>query len=205
MARRNGNEVVDGFLFRYLLDKLMDGKNDASLSYLLKWYLPDCPDEDPQPDNILNMLEALKTCAPGKVAPDLNFTNPDGQVVNLGAVCSQNKLTLLLFWKSTCSHCKEFEPVLMEIYKKYHPQGLEVYALSSDRDEQGWKAFLQSQPNPWVNVFIPKERRAEIGRQFPAPSTPTLISLDKNRRVVSRVLSRGHLEEYLDAELAKRK
>ncbi|MBC7778434.1 MAG: redoxin domain-containing protein [Phycisphaerae bacterium] len=205
MARRNGNEAVDGYLFRYLLDKMLDNKSDPSLSYLLKWYTPDCPDDDPMPDYIQNLLVALKTCAPGNLAPDLNFVNLKGQVVNLGAVCAQNQLTMLLFWKSSCSHCKEFEPILLEIYKKYHPLGLEVYALSTDKNEETWRGFLQGQPTPWVNVFIPKEQRAAIGRQYPAPSTPTLMLLDKNRKVVSRVLSRGNLEDYLDGELAKRK
>ncbi len=205
MARRNGNEAVDGFVFRYLLDKMMDTKNDSGLSYLLKWYTPDCPDDDPLPDHIQNLLLALKVCAPGNLGPDLNFANLEGQVVNLGAVCAQNKLTMLLFWKSSCSHCKEFEPVLLEVYKKYHPLGLEVYALSSDKNVETWRSFLQGQPTPWVNVFVPKEQRTEIGRQYPAPSTPTLIVLDKNRSVVNRVLSRGNLEAYLDEELAKRK
>lgn len=205
MARRNGNEAVDGYVFRYLLDKLMEGKNDASLSYLLKWYAPDCPDEDPQPAYIQNLLNALKICAPGNLSPDLNYLNPEGQPVNLNAVCAKNKLTMLLFWRSTCSHCKEFEPILLEIYKKYHPLGVEVYALSSDRNEETWKEALQNLPTPWVNVFIPKDQRTDIGKLFPTPSTPTLIVLDKNRRVVTRVLSRVNLEAYLDAELAKRK
>ncbi len=205
MARRNGNEAVDGYVFRYLLDKLMDEKNDASLSYLLKWYTPDCPEEEPLPDRFQKMVYALKVCTPGNLAPDLNFANLDGQVVNLGTVCGQNKLTVLLFWRSTCSHCKEFEPVLMEIYKKYHPLGVEVYALSSDRNEETLRYALQNQPTPWINVFIPKEQRDYIAQQFPTPSTPTLIVLDKNRRVVTRVLSRDNLEAYFDEQLAKRK
>ncbi len=203
MARRNGNDAVDGFLFRFLLDKMMDSKNDPSLSYLLKWYAPDCPDDDPQPDYINNLIAALKACAPGKIAADLSYANPEGQAVNLAQVCAKNKLTILLFWKSSCSHCKEFEPVLEGIYQKYHPLGVEVYALSSDRDEATWRTFLQNKPNPWINVFIPQSERADIGKKFPAPSTPTIIVLDKNRKVVGREVSRANLEAYLDEELAK--
>jgi thiol-disulfide isomerase/thioredoxin len=205
MARRNGNEAVDGFVFRYLLDKLMERKNDPSLSYLLKWYTPDCPEDEPLPSHIQNLLEALKVCAPGKMAPDLNFRDLEGKVVNLNAVCAKNKLTMLLFWRSTCSHCKELEPVLMEVYKKYHPLGLEVYALSSDRTEETLRTALQNTPTPWINVYIPPDQRVGIDRIFPTPSTPTLIVLDKNRRVVSRMLSRTNLEAYLDTELAKHK
>jgi thiol-disulfide isomerase/thioredoxin len=205
MARRNGNDAIDGFLFRFALDQLMDFKNDPSLSYLLKWYVPDCPNDNPQPNYIQNLLKALKVCAPGNLAPDLNFSNPEGKAVNLGTVCAQNKLTIMLFWRSTCTHCKEFEPKLVEIYNKYHPLGIEVYALSLDREAAKWREDLQSHPTPWINVYVPAEQGNEIARLFPTPSTPTLIALDKDRHVVSRVLSRINLEAYLDGELAKRK
>lgn len=203
MARRDGNEKVDGYLFLFLLDKLMDNKQDEGLSYLLKWYLPDCPDDTPIPPGSQQIIEALKRCAPGNQVADLSFNDLSGKPVTLSSVCAKNKLTFLLFWRSTCSHCQEFEPELETLYTKYHPLGLEVYALSTDRMEENWRGYLDAHPSPWVNVFVPKENRSDIAAQFPAPSTPTLIAIDKNRRVVSRVLSRGNLEHYLDEELKK--
>lgn len=203
MARRNGNDRVDGFLFRYLLDKMMDFKQEDGLTYLLAWYAPDCTDEDPLPNSTLNLLEALNTCAPGKIAPDTEMPNPAGQPVDLGEVCAHNKLTIMLFWRSTCPHCKEFEPMLEKIYAKYHPLGVEVYALSTDRTEEDWREDLENHPTPWINTFIPQDRRREISRAFPAPATPTLIALDRDRRVVSRLILRSALEAYLDSELQK--
>ncbi len=205
MARRNGNDIVDAFLFKYLLDKMMDYKQDDGLSYLLKWYAPDCTDENPLPNSTQNLLEALKTCAPGKIAPNLVLPALSGQMADLNLVCSNNKLTFMLFWRSTCSHCKEFEPELEKLYAKYHPLGLEVYALSTDKLEDDWRKDLQNHATPWVNVFIPQEQRRAIGRTFPSPSTPTLIALDKDRRVISRLLSRANLDVYLDEHLVKYK
>lgn len=203
MARRNGNETVDAFVFKYLLDKMMDYKQEEGLTYLLNWYAPDCTDENPLPGNTQNLVEALKTCAPGKIAPDIGLPNLDGQQIALGETCAGNKLTLMLFWRSTCPHCKAFEPELEKIYEKYHPLGVEVYALSTDKTEEDWRNDLKTHLTPWVNVFIPQERRREISRHYPAPSTPTLIALDAHRRVLNRVLSRGNLEQYLDEELKK--
>lgn len=203
MASRNGNDKVDGFLFRYLLDKMMDFKQEEGLTYLLKWYAPDCTDEAPLPNSIQNLVVALKTCAPGNIAPDIELQDTGGREVDLGEICAQNKLTLMLFWRSTCSHCKEFEPVLEKIYEKYHPLGVEVYALSMDQYEDDWKEDLKKHPTPWINTFIPLERRKEISLLYPAPSTPTLIALDQKRRVASRVILRSALATYLDSELQK--
>lgn len=201
MSRRNGNDEVDNYVFRYLLDKMMDYKDEAGLTYLLTWYLPDCPDENPLPNSTLNLLEALKNCEPGKLVPDLRLPDLSGQIVSLGEVCAKNKMTLLLFWRSNCSHCKEFEPRLMEIYGKYRPLGVEVFALSSDKMEQDWRTHLEKEPTPWLNVFIPMHQRREISRQFPSPSTPTLISIDRERKVLSRLIVRSQLEAYLEEVL----
>ncbi|MEO6759003.1 MAG: TlpA disulfide reductase family protein, partial [Saprospiraceae bacterium] len=205
MSRRNGNDLVDGFLFKYLLDKMMDYRQEGGLTYLLSWYAPDCTDENPLPNSVKLLLAALKNCVPGKASVDLALPGTDGQLVKLSEVCAQHSLTLLLFWRSTCSHCREFEPELVRMYEKYHPLGLEVYALSTDRTEQDWQTFLKENPMPWINVFIPNDQRGTVAQFFPAPSTPTLISLDKNHKVISRLISRGTLEAYLEAELPKHK
>lgn len=205
MSRRNGNEKVDQFLFRYLLDRVMDEKEETGLKYLLTWYLPDCTDESPLPDYLKTLIEALKYCEPGNTVEDLKLPGLEGTDVSLGDVCSKNKMTLLLFWKSTCSHCLEFKPVLAQIYEKYHAQGVEVYALDLDRTEVGWKTFLSSNPNKWVNVYIPEDSRKEINKMFPVPGTPTLIALDRNRKVLSRLVLRDRLEAYLDETLPKLK
>ncbi len=205
MSRRNGSDAVDGYLFKYLLDKMIDYRQEGGLTYLLSWYAPDCTDEHPLPSSLRLLLMGLKNCVPGKASADLALPGLDGQPVKLSEVCAQHTLTLMLFWRSTCSHCREFEPELAKIYEKYHPLGLEVYALSNDRTEQEWKDFLQENPMPWVNVYIPQEQRATVAQFFPAPSTPTLISLDKLHRVVSRLILRGTLENYIETELPKHK
>jgi thiol-disulfide isomerase/thioredoxin len=201
MSRRNGNDVVDGFLFKHIMDMLLDFKQEEGLDYLLHWYAPDCTDESPIPSAVLNLIEALKICAPGNIAPDIMLNQKDGQPARLSDIASTQKLTLMLFWRSTCSHCKEFEPELEKLYAKYHPLGLEVYALSTDPEKTDWLEELQQHPRPWINVYIPPDLRRDVSRQFPAPSTPTLIALDKDRRVLSRVMSRGNLEAFLKEKL----
>lgn len=203
MSKRNGNDAVDLYLFKYMLNKMLDNKDEAGLQHLLKWYLPDCSDESPLPDYTRTLIQALQNCEPGKIAPDIQMPGPDDQNISLASVCSKNKLTLMLFWRSNCSHCKEFKPILAEMYERYHPLGLEVYALSLDKLDMNWKSTLQVDPTKWVNVFVPTERREEITHLFPVPATPTLIALDSNRKVLNRLILRDQLEAYLKEKLPK--
>jgi thiol-disulfide isomerase/thioredoxin len=203
MGRRNGSEEVDGFLFKFLLERMLSYKDEPALTYLLTWFLPDCTDENPLPSSTQHLLESLKNCQPGKVAFDLQLPAADSQIVSLKTVSAKNKITIILIWRSTCTHCQEFEPILAGIYEKYHPLGVEVYAMSTDNNTSAWKRFLTEHPTKWYNVYIPMERRSEIARQFPSPSTPTLITVDRNMKVLSRLVNRANLESYLDDMLKK--
>lgn len=203
MSRRNGSDAVDVFLFKYLLDKMLDAKDEAGLHHLLTWYLPDCSDESPLPNYTRTLIQSLISCEPGKIIPDQRMPGPDDNSVSLEAVCAKNKLTLLFFWRSNCSHCKEFKPVLAALYEKYHPLGLEVLALSLDKSDIGWKETLQREPTKWVNAFVPLAQRQAINEQFPIPSTPTLIALDSKCTVVSRLILREQLAVYLGEKLGQ--
>ncbi len=203
MSRRNGNEAVDLFLFKFLLDKMLASKDENGLQYLLKWYLPDCSDESPLSNYTKTLIAALQSCQPGNVIPDQQWQGQDGSNVSLHEVCAKNKMTLLFFWKSGCSHCREFKPILAALYEKYHPLGLEVIALSIDKSDASWKKVLEAEPTNWVNVFVPIETRDALTKHFPIPATPTLISLDSQGKVLKRLILRDQLEAHFKEILEK--
>ncbi|MEI6410626.1 MAG: thioredoxin family protein [Bacteroidota bacterium] len=203
MRCRNGNDAVDAFLFRHLLEKMMGEQDETGLSYLLNWYSPDCGDENKDPDGMDNMTAAFRNCTPGKAAFDLKLPGPSGVIQSLSTVCAKHKVTLLFFWRSNCSACAEFKPELERIYEKYQPLGLEVYAISLDASESAWQTFVAEHPQKWVQVFVPQAQRNAVARQFPTPGTPTLIALDTNRKVLNRLVVRADLDAYLGSILKK--
>jgi thioredoxin-related protein len=143
------------------------------------------------------LVKALNEVAPGKKVHALTLPDINAKNINLQEVCKQNELTLMLFWKSSCNHCEEFKPVLKKLYDQYHAKGLEVYAVSIDKTKEDWEAYVKAHPQPWKDTFLSYDKRREFNQFFPVPSTPTLISLDKNGKVISRLIVRGKIEEYL--------
>lgn len=197
MARSGGNEEVDAFLFKYLLDKMLGYKNEIGLSHLLAHYAQDCTEGHENQNQTDMLVKALNEVAPGKKVHALTLPDINAKNINLQEVCKQNELTLMLFWKSSCNHCEEFKPVLKKLYDQYHAKGLEVYAVSIDKTKEDWEAYVKAHPQPWKDTFLSYDKRREFNQFFPVPSTPTLISLDKNGKVISRLIVRGKIEEYL--------
>lgn len=203
MNKRQGNEEVNAWIFHYLLFKFVNEKDEISLNYLLRSYSDDCALEEHNSDkSVKTLISALKNCEVGKTAFKMFLPDTSGNNTSLANIALNNKLTLLFFWRSDCSHCREFEPELVKIYNKYRGLGLEIIGISMDISEASWKKYLLSNPMSWINLHIATfEQRSQIRNNFPVPATPTLIAVDKNFTVRSRLINRVALEKYLDQEL----
>jgi thiol-disulfide isomerase/thioredoxin len=197
MLRSGGNEEVDAFLFKYLLDKMLGYKNEIGLSHLLSHYAQDCTESQGSKSQTDLLVKALNEVAPGKKVHSLVLPDIKGTPVSLIDVCKKNEMTLMLFWKSSCNHCEEFKPVLRKLYDQYHSKGLEVYAVSIDKAKEDWEKYVQGHPQPWKDTFLAYDKRKEFNEYFPVPSTPTLIALDREGKVITRLIVRGKIEEYL--------
>ena len=67
-----------------------------------------------------------------KSAPDFKLKNLVGEIVALNNF--QGKTVLLNFWATWCLPCKEELPSMQRLYKKLGPSGVDVVAVSIDRD-----------------------------------------------------------------------
>lgn len=202
LGRMGENEAVNQFLHSFILNKMLDYKNEEGLTYYLNNYADGCSDNTSFNVNTKNLIESLKNCTPGKKAAELKYPNLEGKIISLEETCKKNKITLVMFWRSNCSHCEEFHPQLQEIYKKYHEKGLEVYAISIDKEEAPWKNHLSTHQQPWINVLPPLDKRQFLAKHYPSPSTPTLIAIDSNMKVISRLIMRSKLENFLEENKA---
>ncbi|MEZ4799615.1 MAG: TlpA disulfide reductase family protein [Flavobacteriales bacterium] len=201
LKRSFDNEEMNSFLFKFILDLLLDYKNEPGVDYLLTWYAPDCSDNETIGAGVKNLILALENCKPGNHIPELNLPNNKGERISLTETAKKNNITILMFWRTNCTHCKEFEPELEEIYKKYKAMGVEVYAIGSDKDEADWKAREAESPMPWTSVFLAYDSRKDFNKTFPVPSTPTLIAVDNNGVILRRLIMRSKLESILDEML----
>ena len=69
-------------------------------------------------------------------APVKDFTLPsatDGRLIHLSDF--SGKVVLINFWRTSCSDSRREAPKLVNLYKKYHNQGLEVFGVSDDTSD----------------------------------------------------------------------
>jgi len=199
------SDEMTAWMFKFLLEKMIDYKNEEALSYLIIWYSNDCTEGDHLENSTRNLLAALEKCKPGNTIEYLNLPNLNGIKISSEKVIGENKLTIIMFWKGTCSHCRDFYPELRKIYDKYKSQGVTIYGVGTDKDQSDWRAQAASNNSPWPDVYLTYENRNEFSKRFPVSGTPTFMAVDRNGKILRRMMMRSKLDEEISKLLSELK
>jgi len=129
----------------------------------------------------------------GRSAPTFNTTSLDGQPISLQGL--RGRVVLIDFWASWCTPCREEFPELETLYRNLRQQGVEIVAISVDRDRENVDAFLAKHP---VSFHIVHDPGKVLASQFSPRAMPTLYILDQSGvvRYVHLGFQRSYIQKY---------
>jgi thiol-disulfide isomerase/thioredoxin len=120
----------------------------------------------------------------GEQAPPFTITADNGRRVS--APGFGGKLLVLNFWATWCPPCVEETPSLNRFAQQYADKGVVVLALSVDRDEKAYRAFLRRFKPDFLTA-----RNAELHADYGTFMYPETYIIDAKGRV---------LRKYAEAE-----
>ncbi len=137
----------------------------------------------------------LKT-AIGMKAPDFEAPTPEGKTLKMSDVLKNSKVLILDFWASWCKPCRRENPYVVEIYKKYHPKGLEILGVSLDKPDarDAWLKAIEDDGLTWKHVSHLQYWQDPVARLYGVQSIPSTFILDKNGVIRAKNLRREKLE-----------
>jgi len=116
------------------------------------------------------------------LAPDFKLRTLDGQEIVLFKL--KGKVILLDFWATWCGPCRESIPHLIQLYKTYHKDGLEVIGMNMDRgDMDTVRHFVKSMDVPYPIAITSQE----VERGYGVTGLPTTILVDKEGRIREKI------------------
>ncbi len=123
----------------------------------------------------------------GKIGPTLcgnispNMTLVDTTFAKSFELHKQNSpVTVVVFWDHQCGHCKKEIPKLKLMYDSMKARGVEVYAVYTQADWEGWKEYIRANDLSWLNV-MDAFNKATYREDYNIISTPQLYMLDENK------------------------
>lgn len=134
----------------------------------------------------------------GTLAPEIKLPDSLGKWKPLSSV--KSKLILLDFWAAWCGPCVQAMPDLKRLYTLYHSKGLEVYAVSLDRDYRNWVATCRRLELPFILVNDAFGLNGNSAHDYHIESIPNKM-LIRDGVIIASEMSLHDLEKRIQDEL----
>jgi len=125
----------------------------------------------------------------------------------------QADYTLLVFWDPTCGHCKEELPKIDSVYRaSWSKRNLKIFAVLTENQQKEWRNYInQHNLGDWIHVYQTREmaealqsaQRPGYKQSYDVIQTPTLVLLDKEKRIIGKKLSWQQLNDFLETKWRK--
>lgn len=138
----------------------------------------------------------------GSIAPELEFSDPDGKVRKLSDL--RGKVVLIDFWASWCGPCRKENPHVRAMYEKYHDRGFEIFSVSLDNNKDRWKDAIAKDGLVWPNhVSDLKGWGSAAAKLYGVSSIPSTFLVDKDGRIIAKGLRGEQLTAVLEQIFGK--
>ncbi|MSP53869.1 MAG: TlpA family protein disulfide reductase [Gammaproteobacteria bacterium] len=116
-------------------------------------------------------ISVILTSCRSDVTPETTFSTITGQKIVLSEL--RDKPVIVTFWATDCASCLKEIPHLIELYRQYHEQGLEIIAVAMAYDPPNHVIELsQAQQLPYhVALDLQAENAHAFGDVSLTPTT----------------------------------
>jgi thiol-disulfide isomerase/thioredoxin len=160
---------------------LLKQKRDAEGVEQLKLYLQ-LVGEGSTAEEARRLIEVPRR-ARENFAPPFSTISMQGEYISLEEL--RGKVVLLDFWATWCPPCRESIPAVKRLHKKLAKGPFVVISISSDRDEDKWRAFVAKEKMEWPHLL---DRNGRINGLFNVRAIPTYFVIDAEGIVRRQVI-----------------
>lgn len=140
----------------------------------------------PHSTNVANANQNSEDRFNGSPAPDFELKVLDASDKKLKLSDFKGKAVVINFWATWCEPCKIEMPWLVDLQKKYGPQGLQIVGVAmDDTDEKTIAAFVHKMGVNYP-VVIGTEKVADLYGGI--DGMPTLFFVDREGKIVDHEL-----------------
>jgi peroxiredoxin len=146
---------------------------------------------------------AASTCEKGQTLFTMDFAEKDLKGQTFSTAAQRGQVVLVNIFATWCPPCQSETPSLIEMYNKYHDQGLRVVMVSTETSDQV-EQFAQKYATPFP--MLADAAGQKVIKQVPDfRGYPTTLLLDKEGHVRYQIvgLQKATLTKGLEKLLAE--
>ncbi len=199
MAKPFDNLLVKEYVIEYLIKGFERYGLERVITHIANTYNDKTCENAERKSDLQTRLDNYKKLAIGKTGPDIEVYDENLNLVKFDDI--QSDYVMLIFWASWCPHCVQMIPEIKKLYDNQNKKNIEVLAISLDKELGEWKKAVDKHQLKWINSCDTKSWTSKIVSDYNIYATPTIILLDKNRKIISKPIALQSIQQ----EFEKRK
>lgn len=132
---------------------------------------------------VLGSLVSRAQLRMGGSVPEIALPNTADSIIKLSSLTG--KVVLIDFWASWCAPCRQANPYVQKLYKKYKEQGFEVFAVSLDVKKELWLKAIKKDKLTYTHVIDNGGWNSKVAERFFVDQLPTNFLLDKTGKIAA--------------------
>jgi peroxiredoxin len=202
VERAKANDAVLEFALNQMLVGFYESNMENVCLYIIDNYINGDACGDADLSNVVkSTAESIQKLSVGHVPPNIQLNNAQGQPIDLLAMASTKKYTLVLFWSSYCEHCKGEAPEVKACWDAWNKKGFEIFGVSIDRNPDAWKAVLAERGFSFPNVCGMKDFQSPVAKDYRVTRTPAFFLLNQKGEIVLKPKSIREVNAFLSKNL----
>ena len=139
-----------------------------------------------------DQVATLKRTAIGQPFADITLKTPDDQPISISDYAGKGKYVLLDFWAAWCVPCRNANPRVVELYKRYKDKGFEIVGISLDQTREAWVKAIKDDSLVWPQMSDLGYWQSAAAKLYHVTSIPHTVLLGKDGKIIARGL---HVEQ----------
>jgi thiol-disulfide isomerase/thioredoxin len=133
------------------------------------------------------------------------FTGPLLDGGTFDAKAYRGRVVLVAYWSTWCTVCTQDVPVLKELYKRYHDEGLEIVGVNLDVTAPPVVPYLEQHKILWPQIFQPGGTESEPAMALGIIVPPVMILVDRKGQVTNVTTSIDEIKTAVPEQMGDRK
>jgi thiol-disulfide isomerase/thioredoxin len=134
------------------------------------------PDGRTLADSARPKLEAMRSLAVGRVAPEIEGQDIDGKPMKLSD--NRGKVVVLCFWGTWCGPCMAMVPLEKALVERLKGRPFVLLGINSDSDREKLKSVMAEKGMTWRSWWDGGRTGGPIATRWDVHAWPAIIVLD---------------------------